>query len=145
MPQKPMKFKQQIQHNLVAIISLFAAISGLFYDHWRDQISEHNQNMRAAAFEVLQSLGELQTVVNYAHFDHNQERGSAIEGWKYAVQVKDLSQLLDNNSAAKSQLLYDTWQQEWEDLHTSKESEAKVSQKISHARSAVLQAIHQIE
>jgi len=98
MPQKPMKFKQQIQHNLVAIISLFAAISGLFYDHWRDQI-----------------------------------------------QVKDLSQLLDNNSAAKSQLLYDTWQQEWEDLHTSKESEAKVSQKISHARSAVLQAIHQIE
>lgn len=145
MANKPMQFKHQIQHNLVAIISLCAAISGLFYDNWRDQISEQNQNRREAAFEVLKDLGELQTIVNYAHFDQNKVRGNAIEGCKYAVQVKDLSQLLDKNSAKKSQRLYETWQQEWEQLRTSPESEASVSKQIHATRHAVLAAIHQIE
>ncbi len=85
--------KQLITHS-VAVVSLITAIVGLSYNAWQANQNEINQNMRVAAFEVLKNLGELQTVVNYAHFSEDKTRGSAIEGWKHVSMVRDLSHLL---------------------------------------------------
>ncbi len=85
----------------VAIIILITAVVGLSYNSWQANQNEINQNMRVAAFEVLKNLGELQTVVNYAHFSDNQSRGNPIEGWKQVAMVRDLSYLL--KPAAKQQ------------------------------------------
>ena len=70
-----------------------------------------NQNIWVAAFEVLKNLGELQTIVNYAHFTSDSSRGNPIEGWKHVTMVRDLSRLLKPAAKQESQLLYNAWEQ----------------------------------
>ncbi len=60
----------------MAIISLFVALSGLTYNTWRDKIIEENRSVRIASFEVLKNLWELQLVVDYAHYQKNQQLGN---------------------------------------------------------------------
>jgi hypothetical protein len=136
---------KQIKTNLVAIISLVAALSGLFYNSWRDHRNEINENRRNAAFEVLKNLGELQTVVNYAHYKTNSERGDPIEGWKYVLLVRDLSRLLPPTNLQQGDKLYITWQQHWENLQTNSASEQQISTHIASAREDVLKTIEELQ
>ena len=137
--------KQQIKTNLVAIISLITAVGGFTYNNWRDHQSELNQNIRNAAFEVLKDLGELQTIVNYAHFESGNTKGNPIEGWKHAVNIRDLSRLLPKDSMHESAELYLVWQQEWDSLSSSQMSEERVSKQIDRARSNVLKSIDNLQ
>ena len=143
------KFKnsivQQIKTNLVAIISLITAIGGFSYNNWRDHQNELNQNIRNAAFEVLKDLGELQTIVNYAHFESDSTKGDPIEGWKHAVNIRDLSRLLPSNSMKESARLYTVWEQEWDNLSKSQVSEARISMQIERARIDVLKSIDNLQ
>jgi hypothetical protein len=137
--------KQQIKTNLVAIISLVTAIGGFTYNNWRDHQNEVHQNIRSAAFEVLKDLGELQTIVNYAHFQSNSAKGNPIEGWKHAINIRDLSRLLPNTSMQASTQLYQVWQDNWESISTNAASEQRVSQQIAQARSSVLNSIDNLQ
>lgn len=132
--------KGLLKHS-VAIVSLIAAIVGLSYNSWQANQNEINQNMRIAAFEVLKNLGELQTVVNYAHFTKDELRGNPIEGWKHVTMVRDLSHLLKPSAKQQSQLLYDVWQQDWEQLAANPTVEQQISQQITKTREAVLSTI----
>lgn len=136
---------QQFKLNLVAVISLVTALSGFMYNNWRDHQNELNQNMRDAAFEVLKDLGELQTIVNYAHFDANSAQGHPIEGWKHAIQVRDLSLLLNTNSAKQGQALFELWQQDWENLSQDSATEQRISRQIMQTRASVLQSIEHLD
>jgi hypothetical protein len=136
---------KQIKTNLVAIISLVAALSGLFYNSWRDHHNEINENRRNAAFEVLKNLGELQTIVNYAHFKVDNQRGNPIEGWKYVLLVRDLSRLLPPTNMQQGDKLYMTWQQHWETLQTESSSEQQISTHIANARADVLHTIETLQ
>lgn len=137
--------REQLKSNSVALVSLLTALSGLFYDTWRDHRNELNENTRNAAFEVLMSLGELQTIVNYTHFDGNNERGNSIEGWKYVLFVRDLSRLLPQNNMQQSNALYSTWQEHWETLKTNPDSEQKISNSIAKARAEALNTIEHLQ
>jgi hypothetical protein len=139
------QFSKQIKTNLVAIISLFTALSGLFYNSWRDHRNELNENRRNAAFEVLKNLGELQTIVNYAHFKADNERGNPIEGWKYVLLVRDLSRLLPPTNLQQGDKLYITWQQHWENLQTNSASEQQISTHIASTRAGVLKTIDELQ
>jgi hypothetical protein len=134
----------QIRNNLVAIISLIAAVGGFTFDTWRDHQNEINQNMRDAAFEVLQDLGELQTIVNYAHYDADASRGNPIDGWKHAVQVRDLSHLLSADSKKHGQQLYDAWEAHWPKLKNESASEKLISDQIVMMRRTVIKNIDQL-
>lgn len=136
---------QQIKTNIVAIISLLTALSGLFYNSWRDHQNELNQNHRNAAFEVLKNLGELQTIVNYAHFKADNQRGNPIEGWKYVLLVRDLSRLLPQTNMQHGDKLYIAWQQHWETLQTNSASEQQISTRIASARADVLHTIEDLQ
>jgi hypothetical protein len=54
---------RQLQRNLIAIISLAFAMTGLAYNTWRNEQTEENRNIREATFEVLVRLGDLSTNV----------------------------------------------------------------------------------
>lgn len=131
--------KGLLKHS-VAVVSLITAIVGLSYNSWQANQNEVNQNMRIAAFEVLTNLGELQTVVNYAHFKGDTSKGNPIEGWKHVTMVRDLSHLLKPSAKQESQVLYNTWQQHWEQI-ASEETEQQISQQITKTREAVLSTI----
>jgi hypothetical protein len=142
---KKTQFFKQIQTNSVAIISLITALSGLFYNNWRDHQNEINQNTRNAAFEVLKSLGELQTVVNYAHFKADNQNGNPIEGWKHMLFVRDLSHILPKNNRQQGELLYAVWAKNWDTLQTNSTSEQQISAQIAAARSSVLLTIDDLK
>jgi hypothetical protein len=138
-------FTNQIKLNSVAIVSLLTAILGFSYNTWQDHQNEVNQNMRVASFEVLKNLGELQTIVNYAHFEENKLRGNPIDGWKHATMVRDLSRLLTPEAAREGQLLFDNWQKNWEKLEKDNQTEAQMSAQIAKTRQAVLINIDALE
>jgi len=136
---------QQLLNHSVAVVSLIAAIVGLSYNAWQANQNEINQNMRTAAFEVLKNLGELQTVVNYAHFSEDEARGNPIEGWKHVTMVRDLSHLLKPDVRKQSQLLYEAWQKDWELIDDNQQTEKAISEQISKTRQAVLSTIEASE
>ncbi len=138
-------FLQQLKLNTVALISLITAIVGISYNTWRDQQNEINDNMRKAAFEVLTDLGELQTIVNYAHFQQDSMRGHPIEGWKHVVMVRDLSHLLTPSAAKAADNLYVTWQGSWEHLGADQQTELLISNQITQTRKAVLTTIDSLK
>ncbi len=135
----------QLKFHSVAIVSLFTAIFGFTYNSWQDHQNEINQSMRVASFEVLKNLGDLQTVVNYAHFSSDESRGHPIDGWKHVTMVRDLSQLLKPAAAKEGHMLYVTWEQDWESLEANKEAEVRVSAQIKKTRQSVLSTIVNIE
>ncbi len=138
-------FLQQLRINTVALISLVTAIVGISYNTWRDQQNEINDNMRKAAFEVLTDLGELQTIVNYAHFQQDRTRGDPIEGWKHVVMVRDLGHLLTPDAAKAADDLYINWQANWEKLGADKQTELIISNQITKTRKAVLTTIDSLK
>ena len=132
---------RQLLNHSVAIVSLVAAIAGLSYNSWQANQNEVNQNMRIAAFEVLKNLGELQTVVNYAHFSGDETRGNPIEGWKHVTMVRDLSHLLRPVAKKESQRLYNAWEKNWEQIESNKQTEKQISEQIAKTRETVLSTI----
>lgn len=131
----------QLSAHSVAVVSLITAILGLSYNSWQANQNEINQNMRVAAFEVLKNLGELQTVVNYAHYAEDKSRGNPIDGWKHVAMVRDLSYLLKPTAKQESQQLYAAWQHEWELIARDQQAEKRISEQIAKTRQAVLSTI----
>jgi hypothetical protein len=138
-------FLQQLKANLVALISLATAIVGISYNTWRDHQNEINDNMRNAAFVVLSDLGELQTIVNYAHFEVDNTRGNPIDGWKHVIMIRDLSRLLKPAAKQAGEALYVDWQNNWENLDKDNNTEMLISNKITATRQAVLSTIDSLE
>lgn len=136
---------QQLKLNIVALISLVTAIVGISYNTWRDHQNEINDNMRNAAFEVLTDLGELQTIVNYAHFEADKTRGHPIEGWKHVVMVRDLGHLLTPDASKAGDALYANWQKHWENLGEDDQTELLISDQITKTRKAVLSTIDSLQ
>ncbi len=50
--------RQQLRDNAVALISLVVALGSLAYNTWRNERTEHNRNVRTAAFELLTRVAE---------------------------------------------------------------------------------------
>lgn len=108
--------KEQIHRNLLAIISLFVAITALTYNSWRQEVTEDNRNLRLASFELIMQLGKLQLIVDHAHYDHNKEMGNPITGWGRVALIEDLSAVLPAPLPEKSILLKQAWSDHWEGL-----------------------------
>ena len=136
---------QQLKINLVALISLVTAITGISYNSWRNHQNEINNNMRNAAFVVLSDLGELQTIVNYAHFEADNARGNPIDGWKHVIMIRDLSRLLKPEAKKMGESLYVHWQTNWQNLNQDKQTEILISNQITSTRKAVLSTIDSLE
>ena len=71
---------RQLRENAVALTSLLLVVIGLAYNTWRNEQTEFNDNIRAAGFEILVKLGELERVVFHNHYDKDEERGSPRAG-----------------------------------------------------------------
>lgn len=111
------RFREQLQRNSVALISLVVAISSLAYNTWRNEVSEYNRNQRAISIEVLRHTGDIQQVVFHHAWDMDTSgRGNPRTGWVHVLAIRDLSKILDGGVAASAQRLYQTWDAEWSTL-----------------------------
>ncbi len=138
-------FNKQLRRHSVAIISLAVALSGLSYNTWRNEQTEANRNVRAAGFELLIKLGELERVVFYSHYDRDPEMGNPRSGWAYVLTIRDLGKLVPDRANASTAKLVELWQTNWSGLGASDASARTISDAIDKCRSDVLEALAALE
>jgi len=137
MKNEPYSIGQQIQRNLLAIISLAIAITALSYNTWRNETTEENRNIRVASFEILIQLGKLQLVTDYAHYDNNSEQGNPITGWGHVAIIEDLSFLMPAPFSKMASELKQVWSDNWQNLGKNKNSVKHITNAINAMRKTV--------
>ena len=139
-------FKEQVRRNLVALISLVVAITSLSYNSWRNEKSEENRTQRVVSIEVLMRLGELQQLVWHHHWDRDfEDKGNLRTGWTLVLVMKDISQILDDPLPASTASLLQIWDENSEDLDTSRDAEQAIIAAISSVRSDALALLQELD
>ncbi len=150
------RFIEQIRRNLVALISLAIALSSLSYNTWRNEQTEQNRNVRAAGFEVLLKLGELERVVLHLGYTPEESTDDPRVGWGIVWNIKTFCELLPTNVASGQEHLFNTWKDHQSRLEKPEVSEnskmieerrasaTAVSDAIDQLREAVLQSLHSL-
>ncbi len=142
---KKISISTQILNHLVAIISLSVAIIALSYNTWRNEQTEKNRNIRAAAFEVLKDLGELQIVINYSHYQPDKDLGNPYLGWGYIALINDLGQLLPQPIPEKVKTLTDDWGINWSKIKRDEVATDKISDEVDKTRESVLEVLRKLK
>ena len=110
-------FKQQVQRNLVALISVFIAVTSLSYNTWRNEKTELNRNLRQGSFELLLKLGELRELVYHLEYDRAViEQTAERTGWVTVFIIRDLASVLEDPVPAAAESLFDAWSKHWDEL-----------------------------
>ena len=110
-------FKQQVQRNLVALISVFIAVTSLSYNTWRNEKTELNRNLRQGSFELLLKLGELRELVYHLEYDRAViEQTAERTGWVTVFIIRDLASVLEDPVPAAAESLFDAWSEHWDEL-----------------------------
>ena len=107
-------FGEQLRGNAVALISLAVALAGLSYNPWRNERTEHNRNIRTAAFEIIAKLDDLERVVYLAQYEPGDSGGNSKVGWTDVIIIDDLSKAMQMEVFAHE--LRTVWGQNFEGL-----------------------------
>ena len=138
--------KQKLKvYYLTTIFSVIFAVVGFSYNAWRLEVTEDNDNVRTAAFELLVHLAELEQVVFYAHYDQDKQEGNPRKGWIKVGLVGDLSTLVSIESHQKAQILKNTWQDNWQYMTTEVDSVELIIADIEAVRAQVKHTLTQLE
>ena len=137
--------REQLRNNAVALISLLVALASLGYNTWRNERTEHNRNIRAAAFEILTKLADFERVVFLAHYDRDKANGNPRTGWTYIIVLNDLAEVVPGAVRPRAAALRDVWRTNWEDL--GKDSDValdNIDGGITNLREATLQTLRSL-
>ncbi len=151
---------QQVYRHRLALISLAVALVSLGYNTWRNEATEAHRNTRAAAFTILQELGELQQITSYRHYFYSrvreqgtptQEGSDWVRGWGKVLLIGDLSSLMPDTVHQSAMDLYASWQQHAGRLELgpndddAQAAEAAIMDSIAHTRDVVLTTLKSLE
>ena len=134
----------QLRANIVAITSVIVALTGMAYNTYRNEKTEINHNVRAAAFETLKNLGETQILINYAHFQKDRVRGDTRLGWGRMTLIHDLSQVLPAPGPEEADLLLAAWRDNVDELENSTESMVKITDEIQRLRLTTIDILNHL-
>jgi len=98
------------------------AVLGFSYNTWRMELSEANNNIRTASFEVLLQLSEFEQILYASHYDQDAREGSPRKAWVKVDLINDLSGLIDQQVKAESVKLKELWGTHWESVSTDEEA-----------------------
>ncbi len=122
---------------IMAILSIIGAVTGFIYNSWRLEVSEDNNNIRTASFELLTNLAELEQIIYASHYDKDVIAGSPRKGWVKVGLIADLSSLISNQVEKQSLKLKESWAGNWENLADEQEAANKLINKIETVRAEV--------
>ena len=132
-------FVAEVKRNLVAIISLCVALTGLGYNTWRNETTESHRNVRQASFAMLEQLGQLQQLVHQRYYAKQRDDINRITCWGKVLLVRDMGPLVSGDVAATSTVLFDTWSAKLDDLDEGDENAEKaISGSIGTLREQLL-------
>jgi hypothetical protein len=131
----------QIRANIVAIVSVIVALTGMAYNTWRNEKTEINHNVRAAAFETLKNLGDAQIIVEYLHFQKDRTRGDPLQGWGRMIYLRDLAQVLPQPGPMEGERLWAAWRDNVDKLENDDEAMIKITDEIQLLRLTTLEVL----
>lgn len=134
-------FRRLVQANLLAIISLLIALASLSYNTWRNDVTEHNRNQRAAGFALLQELAALQLLVDHLTYSDDHQKGDTIAGWTRVIFIGDLAHLTSNKVDEGARNLRTQWGADVGRLESSEEANKAMSRSIESLRQETLNAL----
>lgn len=133
---KNLKEKLKVYY-IMSIFSVLFALVGFSYNAWRMEVSEENNNVRTAAFEVLSHLGELEHIILSAHYDNDLIEGNPRKGWVKVGLVVDLSALISSDVADKAVIVKTVWANSWHLMRTEEAVVTELVTKIDDTRMAI--------
>jgi len=141
-----MLLKQKLKiYYVTAIFSMVFAVVGFSYNAWRQELTEDNNNIRTASFEVLTNLAELEQTVFYAHYDQDVVEGNPRKGWVKVGLIVDLSALVSTGSLSSANKLKVTWQENWQYMSAERNAVDLIVADIENVRQQVKFALTQLQ
>jgi hypothetical protein len=113
------------------------AVSTLGYSAWRQELTENNRSQREAAFAKLRTAEELQSVVDFAHYDGNLDAGHPIKGWGKVLYLRDLGIVMPAPVQARTRDLQQVWARDWEALKHDEVAAQRITASIEALRGEV--------
>jgi len=130
---------------LTAIFGVVFAVVGFSYNAWRLEVSEDNNNIRTAAFEVLILLAELEQLIYAAHYDKDLEEGNPRKGWIKVGLIVDLSNLISSDSRGQAEELKIAWNNNWRSIANNRTATNFLVQEIDSVRGEIKLTLKQLE
>lgn len=130
---------------IIAVLSLIFAVVGFGYNAWRLEVSEDNNTIRTASFEVLKQLSRLEQIIYALHYDKNRIQGSPRNGWVAIGLITDLSLLVDQEVDKKANQLKNTWADNWGNVAASQEATDLLVGEIDGVRLQIKQTLIGLE
>ncbi|MCG8498052.1 MAG: hypothetical protein MI796_18650 [Enterobacterales bacterium] len=131
---------KEANSTLISVISLIIAISALGYNTWRNEVSEHNRNIRASGFELLKASAKLQLLVDRQFYEDNSQ-ASPIEGWTRSNFIVALSQVMPEQVKANGVRLKATWSENWQSLNISEDANKAISTANKQLETSIIAAL----
>jgi hypothetical protein len=132
-------------YQATALFSVLFALVGFSYNVWRLEITEENNNVRAAAFESLLQLAELEQLVYAAHYDQDEEAGNPRVGWVKVGLIKDLSLICSTPIQEAASSLRDTWKDNWQAMPQQRSAADAIVNAIDDSRRALQSALADLD
>lgn len=128
-------------YQLTVIFSVVFALVGFSYNVWRLELSERNNTIRMASFELLRELAALEQLIYIAHYDQDLVAGSPRKGWVRVGLVSDLAQITSPEVAASTAILKQEWARGWEQIGTDRDTVNTIVTVIDESRSDIRQLL----
>lgn len=124
-------------YQITVILSVLFTLVGFSYNVWRMEVSENNNNIRTASFEMLKNLSSLEQLIYAAHYDNDTKEGNPRKGWVTIGLVNDLSILTSKNVKTKTLALKNIWSEHWESMPSNKLSVDTIVKAIDSVRDEI--------
>ena len=120
---------------MVALISLAVAVTGLGYNTWRNEASEHNRNQRLVSIELLLMLGDLEQLTLDKHYGADADRDAVSrKAWAKVLSIRDLAQISEGSVPESAMALYDIWSSDYDELGDSTDAKDRVVSALDEVR-----------
>lgn len=132
-------------YSLALVFSILFALIGFSYNVWRMEVSEENNNIRTASFELLLELAELEQLIYSAHYDGDSKAGNPRIGWVKVGLISDLSTLTSPDVVQGANTLRGVWTQGWERLPTDRSVADQLVAHIDAVRGEIKSLLRSLE
>ena len=120
---------------MVALISLAVAVTGLGYNTWRNELSEHNRNQRLVSIELLLMLGDLQQLTLEKHYGDAADREAVNRrAWAKILSIRDLAQISEGAVPESAAALFDVWSSDYDELGESTGAKDRIVSALDEVR-----------
>ena len=139
------RFRRVNLYKVTIVLSVLFTLVGFSYNVWRMEVSEKNNNIRTASFEILINLSSLEQLVYAAYYDDDLKEGNPRKGWVTVGLIDDLSVLTNDKVKSKTSKLNDVWSVNWEKMPTSQQSVTKIVESIDSVRFEIKALLNSLE